>query len=465
MSAPTGIHALSIALAVGLAGCAVTPTANLERAPGTPPTWSQAAPAFLEAEPADAWWLAVRDPLLHELVAAAGEIASVRIAAERLEEARAALRSATAQLAPNVVGGASAVSSRPGDDASRQLIASASATATWDVDLSGSNRVRHGAAEAQVRARGEGVDAARISARAAAARLYVAHAVAGERVVLARRSVAALDDALALAAARARAGLAADFDVVQARAALAAARAAIPRLAAARDSARLGLEALLGRPAGSLRERLESVADVPQLDSALALRTPLAVLAARPDLRAAEHDLAAASAITAASVRDRWPRLVLSGVLGEQSVRFASPFSGTDGLIRTLAGSVTGPLFDFDRLAALEGAARARERSAAAGYRQAVIDAFAEVETGLMRFARAAEEIELTLAATAAAQRRVELATSRYRVGLSSFLDVVLAEQALHAAAAEHAIARSGQLDAWTGLAAAMGLGRATSSP
>jgi outer membrane protein TolC len=288
--------------------------------------------------------------------------------------------------------------------------------------------------------------------------LYAAFAGAAERRQATLLSVRSLEDALRLAAARTRAGLGTELDVAQARAALAAARAQLPRLEAARDSVRLGLEALLGHLPGTLAPTLARLEAAPTVDAMPLMRTPVQVVASRPDLRAAEHELAAASATTAAAVRDRWPKLTLDVLIGVQSVRIAGPLAG-DGLTSSLLAGLTGPLFDAGRLAARADAARARERAAAIAYRQAALEALGEVEDGLQRLAQAMAEDDQNAVAADAAAARVALARSRWRAGLVPFLDVVLAEQALHAANAERALSRSRMLESFARLSAAVGLG------
>jgi outer membrane protein TolC len=328
-----------------------------------------------------------------------------------------------------------------------------------DFDLSRANRSRQIAALASAQASAEAVDAARIEARALAARLYAAHVGAAERRAVAVATVRAFEDALSLARARTRAGLGSELDVAQAQTALARARAAVPRLEAARDGARFGLESLLGLEPGALAEALAGAVSTPTVDPTPVLRTPVEVLASRPDLRVAERELVAAGATTAAAVRDRWPRLSLEAALGVQSVRVPWPLAA-DGLVQSLLLGVTAPLFDFGRLEARADAARARERAAAVAYRQAVFNALGEVETGINQFSRALAEGRLNDDAVDAASGQVALARARWRSGLVPFLDVVLAEQALYFAQAERALSRTRTLDAFTALSAAMGLGR-----
>ncbi|MCA3071378.1 MAG: TolC family protein [Rhodocyclaceae bacterium] len=470
--------AVLLPIALGIVGCASTPSGGLEPLPAIPSGWTHARdatttvtttapdsgsagddrPAGRMPGPAGSWWLAVDDPQLHRLVEAAGDVASVRLARERLAEAEAALRAASAALAPSVNGSVSASFNAPGDGAVRQSTRSTAAVFGYDFDVSGAGRARESATRALVESRTEAVAAARIAAREMAVRLYAAFAGAAERRQATLLSVRSLEDALRLAAARTRAGLGTELDVAQARAALAAARAQLPRLEAARDSVRLGLEALLGHLPGTLAPTLARLEAAPTVDAMPLMRTPLQVVASRPDLRAAEHELAAASATTAAALRDRWPKLTLDVLIGVQSVRIAGPLAG-DGLTSSLLAGLTGPLFDAGRLAARADAARARERAAAIAYRQAALEALGEVEDGLQRLAQAMAEDDQNAVAADAAAARVALARSRWRAGLVPFLDVVLAEQALHAANAERALSRSRMLESFARLSAAVGLG------
>src|SRR5687768_6642847 len=116
MNKKFGIPALLLALV--LAGCASPPAIDANALPATPQAfkegdgrWTVAAPA--EAQPRGAWWLVYADPVLNELVErAAASNASIQIAAARLTQARALLRSTDAQRAPQIGVGAAATRER-----------------------------------------------------------------------------------------------------------------------------------------------------------------------------------------------------------------------------------------------------------------------------------------------------------------------------------------------------------------
>jgi multidrug efflux system outer membrane protein len=129
--------------------------------------------------------------------------------------------------------------------------------------------------------------------------------------------------------------------------------------------------------------------------------------------------------------------------------------------VSSLVAGIAGPLFDAGRLEARADAARARERIAAIAYRQAAIVALSEVEDGLSGLAQAWSEDGFNAAAVAAAAARLALVRSRWRSGLSPFLDVVLAEQALQAARAQRVLSRTATLETFARLSTAVGAGGA----
>jgi len=462
-------RALSLLALGGLSACAgVTHDPVQPRA--TPQTWSEASlPAAEDVE--ERWWLAYADATLADVVEAAGRVDEVAIAETRLREARAGLRRARAALAPEISGGGQGLTRRNGDGAPVDLgsgtpetltdarSAAVSASAMWDADLFGANRVRARAAKAAARSAAFEVENARIQARFTAAQLYIAFRDAEARQAAAERTVRALGDALDLARSRAQAGLVSGLDVAQAEAALAAAEAqpAAARLAAA--EARLGLEALLGQAPGALREKLGAGA-VPRADLPQRLRTPVAVLAKRPDLQAAEQRLAAAGFERSAAMRDFFPRLTFSGLVGVQWVDPQTPFTANGG-IYNVAGSLAAPILTFGRLeGALQGA-DARLQRAALEYRNAASDAVSEVERALAASLEAERQAEAQARALQAAGRQAELAQARYQAGLVPLLEVLVAEQAVFSAEAAVARARADAAQAYARLSSAMGLGGA----
>jgi multidrug efflux system outer membrane protein len=442
---------LAAALSVWSAGCAATAPETPALRPA-PAVW-QGAAASDAAETNPRWWTAFGDPLLDRLVEAAGSADDAALAEARLAEARARLRSARGALAPTLGAGVSGASQRVDD--LDQSDAQAAGTLVFDPDLNGATRARSRSARASAEAAAARAAAVRIASRAEAVRLYATWREAEARVAAGDRAVRALSDALSLSVSRERAGLTSGLDPASARAALAAARA---RPAAAREAAltaRLGLEALLGLDPGALAG--EAAAAVPAAPPPSALATPVSVLARRPDLIAAERELAAAGFDAEAARRDFWPTLTLDAALGARASDPVAPFTPEGALVRVAAG-LTAPLLTFGRLEGARDAADARRAQAAVRYRQAATRALSEVERALASARQAETRRETLSAAAEAAREQTRLAASRYRAGLTPFVDVLVAERALADAEADLAAARGDAARAYAALHLALGV-------
>lgn len=402
------------------------------------------------------WWTALGDPRLDALVAEAGAASDVRLAEARLFEAQARLGAARAALRP-AIGAEGNLETRSVDDLDQDTFQALVAFSVAP-DLNGAGRARIEAGRRRAEAGAARVEATRIAARATAVRLYAAFGEARARAEAGDRAVAALEQALQLAEARERAGLTSGLDAAAARAALAAARTRPIAARQAAAEAQLGLEALLGLAPGALADTLLEARPAEIAPPVRALAAPAAVLARRPDLRAAELELWAAGADADAARRDFWPTLSLAAALGGQEVDPVTPFTAS-GFLAQVAGGLTAPLVSFGRLESTRDAADARRRQAALAYRQAAVDALSEVETALVALAGAEARAATLDEAVEAARTRASLATRRYRAGVSRFLEVLDAERSLADAEAELAGARGETVAAWARLNAATGLG------
>lgn len=423
-----------------------------------PAAWDVADLPAAEPE-TDRWWTAIGDPVLNTIAEQAGVASDVRLAEARLFEARARLGSARAALRPQI--SAQGTAEREAVDDLDQETFQALVSFSLNPDLNGAGRTRAEAERLRAEAETARVEAARLSARSTAVQLYAAYREAEARAAAGDLAVRALEESLSLAGARERAGLTSGLDAASARAALASARARPIAARQAADEARLGLEALLGLNSGDLAEALKQPTNSALKTPAVrALSAPAAVLARRPDLRAAEFQLWAAGADAEAARRDFWPTLSLSAALGGQAVTPETP-STASGFLSQLAGGLTAPLFSFGRLESGRDAADARRTQAEIAYRQSAIDALSEVERGLVALASAEARVETLSDAVAAADDQTRLANQRYRGGVSPFLEVLTAQRAAADARASLATAQGDALVSYARLHAAVGLGGA----
>jgi multidrug efflux system outer membrane protein len=376
-------------------------------------------------------------------------VAGPELAAARLAEAEAQLKAARAGLLPRLGVGGSATTTSPasGPDV-RSGVLSADLTAPIDINGAITARTRAAAAQTEV-ARAER-DQAIIAALRTTGQLYAAVRTAQAQRAAALRSLEAAQDSLSLANARQTAGLDSGLAVAQATQARDTAAARLPGLAQAETRARLGLELLLGRNPGALASDLGAPAPAPVLNARDVLDAPAAVLARRPDVRAARARLEAAGFDPSAARADRWPSLTLSALVSQTDANV-----GAAGGLATLGLSLAGTLFDFGRLSALADAAGARVDAAAITWRDTLLTAVSQTETEAGRLARAAAARAGEADALASAREEARLARARYTSGLTSFRDVVAADSAVYAAESRLAAAQGEEADASFALAAA----------
>jgi len=260
------------------------------------------------------------------------------------------------------------------------------------------------------------------------ARNYIDLRGAETQIALALKIVAATDDAKALAYSRAMAGIGNDMNVDAARAELATAQAALETLETTRRIARNRLAVLLGRAPGAIEQALEGSQTVPIVPDELPSELPSDLLRSRPDIRAAERRLAAATARIGATQADWYPRFSLVGDLGLASSALGSLAEGTS---RTwsIGPSLSWPILRAGQIAATITVRNAEQQAALIAYRQTILLALEDVENALMAYHKErAQHARLTTVA-AVDRDLAALAQSRYAAGLSDFRGVLAARQ------------------------------------
>jgi outer membrane protein TolC len=168
---------------------------------------------------------------------------------------------------------------------------------------------------------------------------------------------------------------------------------------------------------------------MPTLPPALTLAIPAEVLRQRPDVQAAERQLAAADARVEQIDAARLPSLSLGGSIGLSALSLGALGSGAG--VASLLASVSLPVLDAGRLQAQVRQQEAARDEAAVAYRATVLAALQEVEDTLLSLAGAREQLEARQAAADAAQRAERLAGFRYASGLVDFQAVLQTQRTL----------------------------------
>jgi multidrug efflux system outer membrane protein len=418
--------AAALALAALAPGCATAPALPLYR-PALAPAFAS-APATPQ-EPVAQFWRGFHDPELDILVARAlAANADLRIARANLREARALARFAAVQAAPRINLDASAGRRREPD--AQGVVQTGNAVGfgfdvLWEADLFGTIGNERRAAAAEALASEAQLRAAGVSVAAEVARNYFELRGLQERLRVAAAALETQRAALSLVSARLDAGRGDAFDTERASSLVLTTAASVPAFEAQLARTRYRLAVLCGQLPTALDAR-----PVPGIaPSALArIASPQALLRRRPDIAAAEQQVAAAAARIGVARGALFPRLTLAGTLGLNAGSVGQLDQG-NAYNYSLGASLVWTVLDFGRLRAQLGAASARGDAAVAAYEKTVLGALEETEGALAAFTRSQRETDALYGAARAAGQAAELARARFGAGRSDFLAVLDAER------------------------------------
>jgi len=388
----------------------------------------------------DDWWSIFGDPQLDRLIAQV-ETANfdTQAALARVEQARAATGIARAEFFPTIRLGQTTSRAR---NSATQRVAGFSGTlrsATintlslpvdfgYELDVWG--RIR------------KGVDAARADADAAqavhdtlvltlraevAATWFSLRTLDTQRAIL-RGTIGLRGEALDFAQQRMSGGIGTDFDVARAEAELASAEAEIAGLAQRRPALENGLAVLVGTDPSRFRVDADlawkQTVKVPAIPPGI----PAQLVSRRPDVAAAESQLAAASARIGVARTQFLPTIRLAGQIGLLTGEGDALFD-RESRTWSFGATVSVPLFEGGRLRYGLDAAHAVHQEAVARYQQTVLTATADVETALGALRALADRIAAQTRGEAATARGAKFARDRYRAGTSTYLEVIDAER------------------------------------
>jgi NodT family efflux transporter outer membrane factor (OMF) lipoprotein len=429
VSAAAGTAAGFAALA---SGCSLVP------APVRPPA---PVPASFGAEPSGpsiariGWEAFFREPQVQALIreALAGN-RDIRVAASRVEEARAMFRIAGSALYPQLELNAAGSRSRTPADLSpiRQTMTvtqlNVGIGASWLPDFWGELAARREAAREQYLATEEARRAVVASLIAQVAYAYLAEREYAERSALARQSITTREDALRIMRRRYETGAGSKLEMTQAQMLLAQAQATLQSLDQQRDLNRNALQLLVGHPV-TVQPAQFRVADI-GTDHLLPAGLPSDLLEYRPDVRAAEHRLRAANADIGAARAAFFPSIVLTGSAGTASSDLDRLFGNGSGTW-SFAPSLRLPLFNGGRNRFNLDLAEARRNTAVADYERTIQQAFRDVADALVDRRQLAAQVLTTEQMLAALRERARLAQLRFDNGRSAYLEVLDAQRDL----------------------------------
>jgi multidrug efflux system outer membrane protein len=426
----------SIAGSLVLAACAVGPDYH---APATAPAVVRNAEssAFVAQSPEAAWWQEFADPELDALERRALTAnLDLEVAYDRVKAARAVFVQSKLDYAPHVrmdAGYSNSDEQEPGFGTQRYKAPSDTVgfDASWEIDLFGRVRRSVEAARDDLGAERANYEDAQVTVAAEVARNYFELRGAQKRLEVARRNLDTERQTQDLTELLDQTGRGSELDVQRSRARYKATEAGIPPLQAAEKQAGYRLAVLLGQRPGTLDEELKA-APVATYAKALPVGDLAALLRQRPDVRAAERELAAATARVGVAKADLFPRLNVTGFVGFLSGDLGRLFdtsAGTDARAWSVAPTVSWAAFDLGSVRARLRASRAQSDAAAAGYEKAVLTALEDTENSFLAYSTRQSQLKSLVEQAGASRRAAELADVRYREGAADFLVLLDAER------------------------------------
>lgn len=426
-----------------------------ERPVIAPASWSQSAvPAETPtgtgsvqatATSMAAWWGRFHDAQLSALVQRALDAnTDVTSALAALQQSRALHESTQAAQRPALSATASAQRSLSGTGSSAIATNSFAAglDASWELDIFGGKRAAVDVTQADADAALTTLGNVQVSVAAEVAVTYIQLRAYQAQLAIAQRNLKSQTETSQIVRWRAQAGLTTAVEVEQAATSVAQTAAQVPVLQTSIRKTAHSLAVLTGQTPDALLTDLAVVQEVPVPDEALTLSLPAETLRQRPDVRAAEFNVAAAKARVSQAEAARYPSFNLSQTLGLKSLTAGALTDGAS-LVASLLASVSAPLWDGGAASAAVRAQQAVLAQSYSSYRATVLAALKDVEDALVALQGNRQRLQQLQIAAEAAQAAATLASQRYESGLIDFQTVLTTQRTLLTAQDSVATARA----------------------
>lgn len=423
-----------------LSGCSVGPRYKTPTAP-TPPAYKEMG-NWKTAQPNDKnlggnWWEMFQDSNLNALEQQV-EVSNqnLKAAVAQYQEARALVRYYRADYYPTLTANPSA--SREKYSENRPPASSSFNGKTFNdfvvpLDLTyqtnAFGRVSRNVEYYREQAQASAADLAviNLSVQATLALDYFAARTLDAEEKLLQDTVTQYQTALQLNVDRYEGGAGSEVEVEQARTILETTRAEAVDIGVARAQYEHAVAVLLGKPPADF-----SLAQLPLTTPPppIPVGVPSELLERRPDIAAAERQVASANAQIGLAKLAYYPVINLVASGGFESGVITTLFQGPSA-IWAVGGSAAETIFDVGRRRALSDQAKMAYDSTVANYRETALTAFQQVEDNLAALRILEEEARVQDEAVEAAQRSLSLSVARYEGGVTSYLEVIVAQNAL----------------------------------
>lgn len=432
---------------LALAACATGPDYKPQpiSASAAAPFVSATGAAVSDSKPIGDWWRLYQDPVLDGLVSdALAANSDIRVAVAHLAKARASLRESRGAREPQVgVGGSVQYGRLPGSaslgDKRTDVQVDVGLDVAYEVDLFGRVSRSIEAARGDVGAAQADADAVRVAIVAETAQAYADAVSSAERIAVATRIVELLDRSLSLTERRHQVGLANRLDTARIAALRDQRKAEVPLLEAERQGALFRLATLTGRTPRELPAQVAERTSTLRLEQPIPVGDGATLLARRPDVRAAERRLAAATARIGVATADLYPRITLGASVGSSGAGLGNIFGANP--LTWLVGPLLNWTVNRSAARARVAGAQADTQAALATFDGTVLEALQETETALSNYQQAVRRRDALRGARDEAEAAARITRARQREGDIDSLDLLDSERT--AADAEAALAEA----------------------
>jgi multidrug efflux system outer membrane protein len=394
------------------------------------------------------WWEQFNDPELNRLIAEAlRENRDIRIAAARVDQYLGLLQTTRSAFFPQIGGAAdasraksteSSASGFPVGAANPSNLYAAQFNLAWQIDFFGRTQRASEAARAQVLASEEGRRAVILSVTSGVASSYIALRAYDLKLAVAQASLKNYAETLRIFELRFQGGVISQLELAQVQSQYQLALATIPTIEQQVAVEENLLSTLIGHNPGSI-VRGKSLTDLkyPGIPAGL----PSTLLERRPDIMRAEAEMVAANAQVGVAKSLYFPTISLTGALGTASSSLSNLFSGPAGAW-SMGANLAMPLATFGNIEGQVQSAEALYQQTALSYQQSVQIALREVNDALSGVQKSRDALSAQSRRVAALKDYAQLANLRFENGLTSYLEVLNAEDNLFSAQLNYADAQ-----------------------
>ena len=420
-----------------LSGCVVGPDYQKPET-ALPAKFSESKSASADNVTLNPWWESFRDKRLNDLVhQGMSENLTVLQALERIDAAEATVVIANAGALPSLGLGAEANASgqdgsylrrvsNGASDHSKSRFINAGLSASWILDFFGQYRRQSEAANASLDAAYNDVNVARLAYLSDLTSSYINARYFQEALALSRKNLGSRRESLKLTNEIREAGAASNLDVLQAEGLVNQTLADLPALETGFHQAANHIATLLGVPATTVTSSLIKGSSQPMPRYATRTGVPADLIRNRPDIRAAERRLQAATARIGVAEADLYPSIELGGSIGA-----ARNFNTKVGSLSSwsFGPTLSLPIFNGGALKAQVKIARSEAEQQYLTWKSTVLNAVEEVENAQTALIRDGQTVAALRKVVSTSEQTLSLARESYRGGASTILDVLDAER------------------------------------